>query len=397
MPAGRERSIDGGGPTVVIFGSVDIVERGHDSQLVHRLTAAIPAEPGLRIAIEPAVRSSVLAQRIDPDTQSPVFDGPPELEGWFHSMFSSPLGSPGATVVVFSLLEDLISKYSFRHRQLSYPVQPPPDYRSLWGPEAVDWFGRNFEPVVPDAASVVATNVTRVIDRVLASGAHVAVCNTGTVFPGDDALTESGESLRLRANRLALILDQAATAHGLTYVDVDQIVAEMGAEDAVLGAGIYSNDAREMVAEELSELLLDLPSIAELVGSETRRLLMPRFDRRTEVGVVESWHVGEGDHVASGDTLFDVRFDDLHTRLGDREGGRQRKTGRSLRFSVVATADGYLRQVTQPTGSSVAAGSLVGVITRNVSSPPGDIETARRFRVGLRRHEVPGAERMEDE
>ncbi|MDH3189583.1 MAG: hypothetical protein OEM39_02950 [Acidimicrobiia bacterium] len=395
MSAGQERSVANGGPEVVVFASVDVADRGNDSHLVRRLDSAIPEGSGIRVAIEPAARSSVLAQRIDPDVQAPGFDGPGEMEPWFYSMFSSPLG-PGVTAVVFSLLEDLTSKYSFRHRQLAYPVQPPPDYRTLWSPDAVDWFGRTFEPVAPDDASVVAANIARVIDMVLASGAHLAVCNTGTVFPGDEHLTESGESLRLRANRLALILDQAASEHDLAYVDVDQIVAELGAEDAVLGPGIYSNDARETIAEELSELLLDLPSLSALVGLETMRLLLPRFDRRTEVGVIESWHVGEGAHLASGEPLFDVRFDNLHTRLGGREGGRQRETGRSLRFSVVATAEGYLQEITQPTGSSVPAGSLVGVVSRDGSPHPGDVESARRFPVGLRRHEVPGA-RMDDE
>ena len=371
---------------IVLLAGPDLVQSGVGSRIKDRVLAALPAST-LEIEVAQGTSTSILDQRINAGDARPASGPPPVVDEWFQSMFESPVGTDTA-VLVHSLHYDMDSAV-FRNSAEGYLVQPPDDYSSHWDSDAIEWLDRDFELVEqPDAE-----NVGMMLQRVataLPEHTHLVVLNAPTVFRGGDALSGNGETMRMLANRLALALDGAAVDSALFAVDVDRLVSELGADEHVIELGRYSDAAAESIAEEASELILDLPEVAALIDSEGMQLLMPRYDRRTSVGIIEKWHVSEGDAITDGGPMFDLRFEDLHSRLTERQG---RKTGRHLRLTVVAAADGFLHEIMAPAGESVPVGGLVGAMSRDGSSHPGDVSHSRRFRVGMRRHDAGRASR----
>lgn len=366
---------------IVLLAAPDFDRSGVGSTLRNRVLAAFPAST-LEVVVEPGNATTILAQRLDPALGPQEAEVPPTLMDWFRSMFESPV-RPNTAALLHSLYHDLVGTAVFQNRTRGYRVQPPDDYKSDWDNQALEWLDRDFELMEPsDPESVGA--LLKTLKTNLPKGTTLIVSNTSTVFPGGDVLSPSGETMRTRANRLALTLDRAALDSGFLTIDVDQLVAELGADEHVLELSRYSSEACDSIGEEASELILDLPAVNALIESDGMQLVMPRYDRRTSVGVIEKWHLSPERAVKDGDPMFDIRFENLHTRLTERKG---RKTGKNLRLTVVAADDGFLHEIAAVEGESVPVGNLVGVMSRDGSSPPGDVSSSRRFRVGVRRDE----------
>lgn len=364
---------------IVLLAGPDLMQSGVGSRIRDRLLGTLPAS-ALEIIFASSNSTPVLAQRLNVTAARPGSGPPRVLDEWFQSMFESPLG-PGTAAVIHSLHDDLVGTHVFRNRAEGYLVQPPDDYTTLWDNETIGWLNQEFELIEqPDPAEI--GDLLKDIAAALPDKADLVVLNAATVFPGGDVPSRNGETMRMLANRLALALDTAAVDAGILAVDVDRLVAELGADEHVVGLGNYSEAAAESIAEETSELILDLPEVSVLIESSGMQLLMPAYDRRTSVGIIERWHIPSGIAVSDGDPMFDVRFEDLHSRLNDRQG---RKTGRHLRMTVVAAADGFLHEIVAPEGEQVPVGNIVGVMSRDESSAPEDVSNSRRFPVGMRR------------
>ncbi|HEY5891165.1 MAG TPA: hypothetical protein VIW94_10760 [Acidimicrobiia bacterium] len=372
---------------IVLLAGPDLVQSGVGSRIKDRVLAALP-ESALEIVVAAGNASTILAQRLDAGSPRPASGPPQVLDGWFQSMFESPARF-GTAALVHSLHYDLVGSAVFRNRAEGYLVQPPDDYASHWDSDAIEWLDRDFELLEQPDAESVGVMLKRVATT-LPEHIHLVVLNTSTVFRGGNKPSPNGETMRMLANRLALALDRAAVDSDLVTVDVDRLVAELGADEHVIELGRYSESASENIAEEASELILDLPEVAVLIKSDGMQLLMPRYDRRTSVGIIERWHLSPGSVVADGDPMFDLRFEDLHSRLTE---GHGRKTGRHLRLTAIAASDGFLHEIIVPEGESVPVGDLVGIMSREGSSHPGDVSNSRRFRVGMRRDDADRATR----
>lgn len=353
------------------------------SVLRERVLGAGSKSSDLELLVEPGTCTAVLLQRIDADITRPGDQGPPGLEEWFASMFATPVEPKNLVALLHTLYYDVIGSSVFRNRDFGYVVQPPSNYLETWDEGSIRWLRQHFESLEPQSADEVGEGLRRLAE--LLPDGNLIVYNTSTVFTDDE--TVRGEHRTLRAHRMALTLDKAAEDVNISIIDVDRVIAELGANEHIVGPGVYSAAAAMAIAEEASELILDLPAIAPLIDSETMQLVLPRYDRRTDVGIIERWHVTHGSAVTSGDALFDARFDNLHWKVG---GKQLDQAGRNLFLSVVAMADGYLREITEAAGSSVEAGALVGVMTRSESSAQGDVASARHFPVGVRRREAAG-------
>lgn len=101
-------------------------------------------------------------------------------------------------------------------------------------------------------------------------GAHVVAFNMATGDPDGHQHTfvDGEEPFLIRAHKLNLALIELSYAHGISVIDVDRVVAELGAAAHVLGRASYSAEAIVAIQEEFVRVLGDIGFF------ESRPLLM---------------------------------------------------------------------------------------------------------------------------
>lgn len=91
-------------------------------------------------------------------------------------------------------------------------------------------------------------------------GAHVFVVNVSTLDPADPVFTYHGvdaEPWTLLAHRLNLMLIGVSHDEGLSIVDVDRKIAEVGGSHSVIAAAEYSESGCEAIVEEIARIVED--------------------------------------------------------------------------------------------------------------------------------------------
>jgi hypothetical protein len=114
------------------------------------------------------------------------------------------------------------------------------------------------------------------ITRVKAArGPHVLVWNCSSVVPEDrtSRYRTGDEPLAVRAHRMNLVLIDLSILHGISIVDLDRVVAELGAAHHVREAFRYSAEASAAGCEETLRILEDIGFFEErpLVAQVGRR------------------------------------------------------------------------------------------------------------------------------
>jgi hypothetical protein len=235
-------------------------------------------------------------------------------------------------------------------------------------------------------------------------GAHVVVMNGSTVVPGDEVhcyrvttgapasaspvgsgtLARVHDPPSLTVQRLNAAVLRVAVEHGVSILDVDRVIAELGGAKHVTGLQSYSDAAGDAVCEELALILsdrglLDDRSVAapSVEGSRAwpLRLEMPKFAKRVEKGTVRKWHVGEGAAIAYGDDLLDIQVTKVtelvrlreHQHLRDSaerdDRFKTRRPRQVMNLRVTAAESGVLARIYAPEGTAVAVGDLLAVVT----------------------------------
>lgn len=112
-----------------------------------------------------------------------------------------------------------------------------------------------------ESINAVRENMAAVIEAVKqANGATMLIANASTVDPGDGTFDYSGlaeEPLSLRAQRLDVLLVEMSHRHGVSIIDVDRLIAELGASEHVPAALDYSKAACARIAGEVVRVLED--------------------------------------------------------------------------------------------------------------------------------------------
>ncbi|HSF87484.1 MAG TPA: hypothetical protein VLG28_17735 [Acidimicrobiia bacterium] len=112
-----------------------------------------------------------------------------------------------------------------------------------------------------EAVQAVRADLVAIVDMVKASvGAHILVANASTVDPDDATHNYHGISpdpLPLQAHRLAHMLVKVSHEEGISIIDVDRLIAEIGADGNVQAAMSYSPRACGVIAGEIVRVLED--------------------------------------------------------------------------------------------------------------------------------------------
>ncbi|MEX0795877.1 MAG: SGNH/GDSL hydrolase family protein [Acidimicrobiia bacterium] len=110
-------------------------------------------------------------------------------------------------------------------------------------------------------------------------GAHILVTNVSTLDPANRVFTYHGvteEPWTLRGHRLNLMLIDVSHEEGISIIDVDRKIAEVGGDSAVTAAARYGQPGCEGIVEEIVRIVddygfLDDRPLMEQVGAAAGR------------------------------------------------------------------------------------------------------------------------------
>lgn len=123
--------------------------------------------------------------------------------------------------------------------------------------------------------SIQADLVSTIDDIKSANGAHVLVANLSTLDPANLVFNYHGlveEPFVIRAHRLNRMLASISHEKGISVIDVDRVIAEIGGAETVIGPASYNEAGLRRVAAEIFRVVedygfLDERPILEQVGA----------------------------------------------------------------------------------------------------------------------------------
>jgi hypothetical protein len=129
---------------------------------------------------------------------------------------------------------------------------------------------------VEDLVREIEADLVAVVELIKAKvGAHVFIANLSTVEPGSAAFNYHGldeEPYTLRAHRINLIVVDVSHNEGISIIDVDRKIAEVGAENAVVAPSVFNETGCGVIASEVVRIIeeygfLDERPLLEQVGA----------------------------------------------------------------------------------------------------------------------------------
>lgn len=210
---------------------------------------------------EPCAPSGLLLQQLEgvapPEELSEQRLG---RDGFVTAQFESRLFEQPADVVVLSL-EPEVRHAPWRHRQQGYLFCPPPGWEEQWSPGQREWLQERFtrQGLIP--VSQFRENFVRLIRAVKQRlKAHVVVYNCSTVDPQDQTHSYRGvgQTLALRVHEFNRALMEVSVLEGISIVDVDRLVAELGANRHLTEALSYSAEAHRTFCREFLRVLEEI-------------------------------------------------------------------------------------------------------------------------------------------
>jgi hypothetical protein len=163
-------------------------------------------------------------------------------------------------VVVFSL-EPEVTHSVWVHRESGFRIALPPGADCGWSSDQKRFFLEQYEPqgLVPVERfrEYFARFVADIKQRL---PAHIIVFNCFAFDPHDRTRNYYGvqDTIALRALKFNLALIDISTEEGISIIDVDRVVAELGGASHVSAAFRYSARACELIRDEFLRVLQDI-------------------------------------------------------------------------------------------------------------------------------------------
>ena len=192
-------------------------------------------------------------------------------------IFGSRLFEEEIDVAVFSLQPE-ISHSLWKHRQEGYLFCPPPHWEEERPPLRKQWLQEQFHPTGLLDVKQFQANFVRLIREIKERlGAHVIVYNCSSFDPEDRTSNyhniEDTKSLRVQKFNLALM--EISALEGISIIDVDRLIAELGGDKHVQKAFDYSSEACRAICREFLRVLED-------IGFFEDRPLVPQLGKKRE-------------------------------------------------------------------------------------------------------------------
>lgn len=174
--------------------------------------------------------------------------------------FLVPLFTEQIHIVVFSLQPE-VAHPLWRHRQSGSVVRPHPGWEREWPAPEQEWFRDQFEPIGLIDVQQFRDSYVRLI-RILKErvNAHIIVYNCSSFDQDDHVHNYHGhpETLSLRVHEFNLALMQISASEGISIIDVDRLLGELGTNCHVIKALHYSLEAYQAIRLECLRVMEDL-------------------------------------------------------------------------------------------------------------------------------------------
>ena len=211
---------------------------------------------------QPGLRSDVVLQCID-DVAVPKEVGALGLDQ--HPLIAAQLQALSASapldILVLSVEPD-VTQHAWQHRETGYLLCTPPSWEKEFSPEQKEWLRTAFEPAGLLAVDAFKENFVRLIQIAKERmDAHVLVFNCCTVDPQDNAysyLNQHHDTLTVRVQRFNRALIEISVLEGISIIDADRLISELGARHHVVEALRYSVDGCRKLSEEFVRIVEDI-------------------------------------------------------------------------------------------------------------------------------------------
>jgi hypothetical protein len=235
--------------------------------------------PGLAVdvACEPCGHPSLLLQQIEigriPDELREIGLIDDELTAQFEGQFFEARPD-----VILLSIGPAATQSLWRRSNGTYIVRLPERWEQRWSAAQRAWIHEHLEPMGPVTGEQFRRDLARLVREVKAhGGAHVVVLNASTFNPREEVwrLNRDADSLSLRIHAMNLAVMKVSRAEGISIVDVDRLIAELGARNVVSGAVDYTAAAFDVIGDELIRIMEDIGffekrPLAPQLGSEGR-------------------------------------------------------------------------------------------------------------------------------
>lgn len=214
----------------------------------------------LEIVREPWGHCELLLQQLE-GISSPQRRCPPELVGDIvTAQFQSRLFEEDVDVVVLSIQAE-ITQSLWEHRQERYLFCPPPDWEHKWLPAQRGWLQDHFSPWGRLTVKRFKQNFRRLVQILKERlDAHLIVFGVSSYDPDDLVHNYHGtsETLSERILHFNLALSEISALEGISIVDVDRLIAELGGKGHVIKALQYSMHAYQEICREFLRVVEDI-------------------------------------------------------------------------------------------------------------------------------------------
>lgn len=211
---------------------------------------------------EPGERSDIFLQQLR-GAPLPAEIARPDAGGQMHSLaaqFRTRLRERSVDIVVLGLQAE-VEAPAWMHRTEGYRIGPPPGWQQEGDAQRKRWLAEAFSPIGQIPVSESKENFTRIIQTIKEElDAHVLVFNCSSIDPEDHIDNYCGreDNRELRTHKLNLALMQLSALEGISIIDVDRLIAELGGQQHVRQWCRYSPEAYAAIGQEFVRVLEDI-------------------------------------------------------------------------------------------------------------------------------------------
>ena len=219
----------------------------------------------LEVVQETAVTTDILLQQLQGVKFPEALRAQGLDDAFLTSQFDSKLLEEESDIIALSILSDLLYP-RWRHQGEGYMICPPLDWQQRWSSEQRDWFIQNFSPIGKVQADEYKENMTQLIQLLKEkSTAHIVLVGASTFDPDDETHNLHGKEdpQSMRALRFNLVMVQLSEEEGITVIDVDRILAELGCSEHVNHIFNYSDETYKAICEEFVRVITDVSFFEE--------------------------------------------------------------------------------------------------------------------------------------
>lgn len=229
-----------------------------DSGVKETIAEDLNGRFSLTVTHEPAARIELLHQQLQ-GASFPESLGEQGL-GELEAQFNSQIFTADADILALSIQPDLVMSL-WRHQEDGTLVSPPQNWDASWSQEQVTWFTETYSPLAAVSGDEYKDSLIQLVQALKdKTSAHIVVFGSCSFDPNpeDHNYSKREESLTMQTHRLNLAMLEVSFAEGITFIDVDRILAEIGCAHNVNSRFSYSTKAYEAIRDEFVRVITDV-------------------------------------------------------------------------------------------------------------------------------------------